>query len=122
MGKVNVGAEVVERAIRKLQRGETNYNVAAVFVAESTKPGQDGASWYVHVTDGITEGVTVEAMVPNTYGGDRGMAIDEARIERAVERRAGHFPVETRLTELDALVWVQIDYDDAAPDKPVATV
>jgi hypothetical protein len=116
MGNVNVGAEVVERAIGKLQRGETIYDVAAVFIAESTKPDLDGASWSVYVTDGNVGGVMVEAMVARTYGGARGMAVDPAKIERAIERRAGHFPAETRLRDLAASTWVQIDYTDATPD------
>jgi hypothetical protein len=117
---MNVSAEIVERAIQKLQRNETLYNVAAVLIGEATAPGQDGASWFVFVTDGIAEGVVVEAMVPGSKGGGRGMNVEPAKIERAVERAAGHHPVETRLRDLAAPQWVQIAYDDAAPDAAAA--
>jgi hypothetical protein len=112
---VDVPANVTERAIQKLQRNETIYNVAAVFVGETTARDLDGSSWRLYVTDGITEGVLVEALVARV----RDMDVDPAKIERAVERRAGHLPIESRLQDLAALRWVQIDYEDTVPDKPV---
>jgi hypothetical protein len=92
-----ISAAYTERAIGKLQRKETQYNVAAVFAGEVTREGFDGTRWRFVVTDGSTVG-EFEAGISRTQGVPPGM--DEPALERLVEREAGRFPVETRLQDL----------------------
>ena len=97
-----ISAELVERAIRKLQDGKTAVNVAAIFVGEVSPQDLDGVRWRFVVTDGDKVD-TVDAGIPGSQGGAPGMAVgDETALERQVERKAAGFPVATRLTDLVA--------------------
>jgi hypothetical protein len=111
----NISADIIERALAKLQRSDTYVNVAAVFVGEITANDQDGASWWLYVTDGVNEGDVVEATIAGTHGGQREMQVNSAEMERAIERRAGNFAVETRLRDLLAASPLTVEMDDVRP-------
>jgi hypothetical protein len=111
----NVPAEIVDRALAKLEGGKTYVNVAAVFIGEITANDQDGASWWLYVTDGVSSGDVIEATITGTWGGQRGMAIDTDQMELTIERRAGNFAVETRLRDLIAASPLTIQAEDVRP-------
>jgi hypothetical protein len=92
-----ISARYTQRAIGKLQRNETQCNVAAVFAGEVTPKGFDGTRWWFVVADGATV-AEVEAGISGTRGVPPGMT--EAALERLLEERACRFPVETRLRDL----------------------
>jgi hypothetical protein len=112
---MNVSAEIVQRALAKSQNGQTYVNVAAVFIGEATANDQDGALWWLYVTDGVNDGGVIETTISGTWGGRRGMAVDADKMERTIERRAGTFPVETRLRDMLDASPLTIELDDVRP-------
>jgi hypothetical protein len=112
----NVSADIVNRALAKLQARQTYVNVAAVYIGDATDPGQDGVTWLLYVTDGVESGDVIKATVAGTYGGRHGMAIDEDKMEQTIERRASNFAVETRLRDMLAASPLTIELDDVLPD------
>jgi hypothetical protein len=116
-GMPHISANIIERALARLLGGDTYVNVAAVFVGEITANDQDGASWRFYLTDGVNEGGLIDATVAGTRGGHRGMAIDADRMERAIERRAGNFAVETRLRDMLAASPLTVEHEDVTPEK-----
>lgn len=106
--------ELIRAGIEKLRRGAP-YSVAAVLAGETTPPGMDGARWSVFVIDGRTFGF-VNLLWANTNGGEAGMEVDPAFLEREVEFEAGSFPREARIQALLAQGEVAIR-PDRIPDS-----
>jgi hypothetical protein len=97
-----IESKLVETALKKLKRGNTPGNVAAVLAGESGPRDLDGVRWSFVVTDGSHTDV-IEVGLSGSQGGGRGMSIDQDLLEGAVERRAVcSFPVESRLPDLVA--------------------
>ena len=83
--------------------------------ARRRRPGMDGARWRVFVIDGRTFGF-VNLLWANTNGGEAGMEVDPAFLEREVEFEAGSFPREARIQALLAQGEVAIR-PDRIPDS-----
>jgi hypothetical protein len=74
--------------------------VGAAYLRDVTERGQDGWSGAVVVSDGEQNVVILVGAAG--HNGSRGMRINEETLVRLVERRAGHFPRESRLEGLTA--------------------
>jgi hypothetical protein len=107
---MNISADLIQRALDKLTRGETPCGVAAIFVGECSAPGQDGVSWRFVVADPDRVD-TLDGTVPGSRFGVQGMAVDEAALEAEVEQIAGHFARESRLDDLVAGAPLQLMRD-----------
>lgn len=81
--------------------GGSAYSVRARFVGDITEPGLDGARFELAVADPRAT-ARLQVVVSGTLGGHAGMEIDPEVLEAAVEKRAGNFPLETRLRDLVA--------------------
>jgi hypothetical protein len=94
-----ISVDLIDRALAKLKGGQVATSVAAIFVGDLTANDLDGVHWRFVVTDGSTIG-TVDGGIAGSKVGARGMAVNEADLERRVEREAGRFPVDTRMDDL----------------------
>ena len=104
---MNVSAELVQRAIEKLRRGHAAHDVAAVFAGEVSSADLDGAAWRFVVVAG-NQVDTLVAGTTGTDGGEPGMDVDEAALERAVEALAAKYPRESRLADMVAAAPLRI--------------
>jgi hypothetical protein len=88
----------VELQLRATYRGRvSDYGIGAALDHEITEPDRDGRCWLCVVTDAMNGFRWVE---PRIVRLGRGVPVEPEAIERAVERRAGSFRVETRLDDL----------------------
>lgn len=111
--------DLTANAPDKLHAGDSPYGVAAVYVGECGAPGLDGVQWKCHVTDG-SQSQDVDLTLSGTRGGGRGMQVEPAVIEKALEYRSGSFPRESRLADLAAASPVALSADDLDRFKPQA--
>lgn len=96
-----------------MTEGGTAYGVAAVYVRPTTANDQDGYTWRVLLGDGDGTGeidVTLSATEALQVNGE----IDAERVEVAVEKLTGSYPLETRLKDVLAekeLVLSAVSFD-----------
>ena len=95
-------AEAEERAneVARARAANSPTGIGAAYVGDVTDRGRDGWQGAVVVSDGTHETLIVVAAAG--HNGFRGMPINEEALARLVERRAGAFPRESRITDLAA--------------------
>lgn len=103
-----VPASTAQRIIRKFERDQTPYAVAAILIGEISPRDLDGVMWRFAVSDGHRID-TVDAGLSGTRGGTQGMRIDVAGLERVVEHMSGAFARESRLDDLVAASPLALD-------------
>jgi hypothetical protein len=83
----------------KLRRGSVAEGVAAAYYSDVTPNDLDGWRGRFLVSDGARREV-VDAGISGSKGGYRGMPVNPAAVERALERYAGGFDRDSRLRDL----------------------
>lgn len=104
-------SSLTERLVAKLAGNETPYGIAAVLVGETSAADLDGAEWALQVSDG-RQVADLRARLSGSQWGRPGMAIDEAKLVAAIERRARNCPVESRLAEFVAASPIVLTAED----------
>lgn len=94
-----------------LEVGDSPCSLRAVFMSEVGHRGLDGAMFRLAVADPWTT-ARMDVAISGTNGGHFGMVIDPELLEAAVEKRAGSFPLETRLRDLVACSPLAFRLDD----------
>jgi hypothetical protein len=104
-----LGMKALKEQARK-RAGSTGTGIGAAFERDVGPPDLDGFRWRFWVSDGTRAG-SLEAQI----SGSEPILHDEipvAALERVVERQAGRFPTEDRLSELLSQERIQIRSDD----------